>query len=67
MSDDDNSSEYEPSAAANAVKQVQEAVNAATASRTRLPQPLFWSLLRSRITEIKKIKDAEDALRKILG
>ena len=56
----------EPSDVCLSVRRLQGSAMKAIASRERLPQPLFWSLFHSEIAEIKRVKERNRAMRKIL-
>ena len=65
--DDEIASGREPSPLAVEIKDLSEAVGRAAAKRSRLPQPLFWSLFHSRIEELKRKKNKQRILDTILG
>ncbi len=56
----------EPSDVCLSVRRLQGSAMKAIASRERLPQPLFWSLFHSEIEQIKRVKERNRAMRKIL-
>ena len=55
MSDDE--SQKSPSDIAKALMRLRESSFDAVKRREHLPQPLFWSLFRTEITEIKRKKE----------
>jgi hypothetical protein len=57
----------QPSALAREIEALRDKVKDLTEARSRLPQPLFWSLFNSRIREIKERKEAERTIKAVLG
>lgn len=57
----------EPSALASELKALKERIFSLASSREKLPQPLFWSLFRLRISSLKKKKEKDRLLDDILG
>ena len=57
----------EKSQTAKEIADLQERILRLANNRERLPQPLFWSLFNSRISEIKKNKELARLLNDVLG
>lgn len=57
----------EKSAIAKEIETLQETILRLARDRERLPQPLFWSLFNSRITDIKRNKELSRLLKDVLG
>ena len=51
---------------ARRLARLKAATESAAAKRERLPQPLFWSLFRSQIEELRKDKERARMLREAL-
>lgn len=70
--DQDIEDESEPqptsnvSEVASELKTLQNAVETAARERSKLPQPLFWSLFHSEIKRIKAKKATKDTIRAAL-
>ena len=62
----DSITETGPTALACRVRRLHNAVSSAIAKRDRLPVPLFWSLLRAEVMELRKARQRDRAQRKIL-
>ncbi len=58
---------FEKSATAREISDLQERILKLARNRERLPQPLFWSLFHSRLSEIKKNKELARLLNDVLG
>jgi hypothetical protein len=56
-----------PSSLAVRVRRLQDVTVRAVAARERLPQPLFWSVFRAELNEIKLRKARERAAAAALG
>ncbi len=56
-----------PSAIAEKLAKLKSATVAAAASRSRLPQPLFWSLFHAELKEVKREKELARALDSLFG
>ena len=65
MKDDDSDppAPVERSATAREVSKLQDTVRRLVEEREVLPQPLFWSLFNSRLSDIKKQKEVSRLLR----
>lgn len=61
-----NPSHLTGSVTSRKVKELKRAVLDASSKRERLPQPLFWSLFRSRLSDIKRAKERTRLLRNLL-
>ena len=57
----------EKSAIAKEIETLQETILRLARNRERLPQPLFWSLFHSRISDIKRNKELSRLLKDVLG
>ena len=68
MKDDDSEvpTPVERSATARDVSKLQETIRRLIDEREVLPQPLFWSLFNSRLSDIKKQKEVSRLLRQTL-
>lgn len=68
-SDDTSDQEHvtKPSSISSEVAELKETILRFAKERDRLPQPLFWSLFNSRISEIKKTKSQCRELKDLLG
>lgn len=63
----DGADEERVSALALELVRLKSATMRAVQTRERLPQPLFWSLFYSQITEIKRRKARARMLRQVFG
>ena len=56
-----------PSEIARDLSNLKDTILRVASERERLPQPLFWSLFRSRLQGIKQAKEVERVLQEVLG
>lgn len=59
--------EVQRSALAEELQDLKSTILRVASERERLPQPLFWSLFRSRIDAIRKAKEVERVIAEELG
>jgi hypothetical protein len=64
--DEESPQPIEKSAIATEIDSLHDKILRLASNRERLPQPLFWSLFNSRISEIKRSKDLARLLKDVL-
>jgi len=67
VDDDDDITPQKRSPLAEQVARLRSATVSAAGRRERLPQPLFWSLFRSELEEIKRRKARARAVSTVLS
>jgi hypothetical protein len=67
VDDEGGNERAERSHTAKEIADLQDRILRLASNRERLPQPLFWSLFHSRISEIKKNKELARLLNDVLG
>lgn len=64
---DSSGDEQQRSPLAEELQELKTTILRVASERERLPQPLFWSLFRSRIDAIRKAKEVERVIAEELG
>jgi hypothetical protein len=65
--DNENAPTLDKSAIASEIEDLHQTILRFAKNQETLPQPLFWSLFNSRITQIKRNKDIARVLKDVLG